>query len=85
MIMAHDIRTLFEELGLIDTGEVVGDSDPLFDSGLLDSIGLIDVLSAIEARYGVRIDPDDLNESTVGSLDAIASYLQSRYAPAQLQ
>jgi acyl carrier protein len=66
-----DIRLfLLEELaeGLADAGlepAAVGDDFDLLESGLLDSFGLLEILTAVEERFGFEVDfealdPDEL-------------------------
>lgn len=54
--------------------------ESLFDAGYLDSFALLDLVAAIEARFGIKIPDADLNPRRFDSLTRIAEYLDSRGA-----
>lgn len=56
----------------------VGPDESLFDSGLLDSFALPDVVSALETEFGVSIPDSDLNPRKFDSIERIEAYLESR-------
>jgi acyl carrier protein len=55
----------------IDSGE------SLFDSGLLDSFALVDVVNAIEKQFNVKIPDSDLSPRKFSSIQRIQDYLES--------
>ena len=54
--------------------------ESLFDSGMLDSFVLADLLAALEKEFGVKIPDADLNPHKFDSLSQIEEYLASRGA-----
>jgi len=52
--------------------------ESLFDSGLLDSFALPDMVSALEKAFGMEIPDSDLNPRKFDSVERIESYLESR-------
>jgi acyl carrier protein len=57
----------------------VPDADEsLFESGLLDSFALPDLVSALELEFGVKIPDADLNPRKFESIARIESYLDRR-------
>ena len=50
--------------------------ESLFDSGLLDSFALPELVSALEAEFGLKIPDRDLTAQTFESVDRITSYIQ---------
>ena len=52
--------------------------ESLFDSGLLDSFGLPDLISAMEREFSITIPDSDLNPRKFDSLERIEAYLDSR-------
>jgi len=56
----------------------IGTNESLFESGLLDSFGLTDLVTKLEAEYGIRIPDGDLNPRKFESIDKIASYVDDR-------
>ena len=53
--------------------------ESLFDSGLLDSFALPDVVSALEKAFSIQIPDSDLNPRKFDSISRIESYIESRF------
>lgn len=52
--------------------------ESLFDSGLLDSFALPDVVAALEKAFSVKIPDSDLNPRKFDTIERIEIYLDSR-------
>lgn len=52
--------------------------ESLFESGLLDSFSLTDVVSALEQEFSIRIPDSDLMPRKFDSVARIEAYVQSR-------
>ena len=71
-VLAGLIRTVSKQ----DVTPQIDES--LFDSGLLDSFGLPDLVSAIEKEFHITIPDSDLNPKKFESIARIERYLDSR-------
>ena len=52
--------------------------ESLFDSGVLDSFGLPDMVSALEKEFKIQVPDSDLNPRKFDSLVRIENYITSR-------
>jgi acyl carrier protein len=52
------------------------DEESLFESGLLDSFALPDLVSAIEQEFSIKVPDRDLNPRKFDSIARIEAYLQ---------
>ena len=52
--------------------------ESLFESGLLDSFTLTDLVARLETEFSIRIPDSDLTPRKFDSLDRIESYVKSR-------
>jgi acyl carrier protein len=52
--------------------------ESLFESGVLDSFTLADLVSALEEEFSVKIPDSDLSPRKFDSVARIEAYLQSR-------
>ncbi len=51
-------------------------ADPLFGSGLgLDSIDALELVVALEKKYGIRIPDEDVGKEAFASVNALADYI----------
>ncbi len=56
----------------------IGDEDSLFESGLLDSFALPDLVSGLEEEFSLKVPDSDLNPRKFDSIARIESYLSER-------
>jgi acyl carrier protein len=56
------------------------EDESLFESGLLDSFALPDLVSAIEQEFSVKVPDSDLNPRKFDSISRIDEYLSARGA-----
>ncbi|HEV3200886.1 MAG TPA: phosphopantetheine-binding protein [Bryobacteraceae bacterium] len=52
--------------------------ESLFESGLLDSNSIIDLLAALESEFGISIPDSDARPRKFESIERIEAYLESR-------
>jgi acyl carrier protein len=55
-----------------------GPDESLFESGMLDSFALPDMVSELESAFGMKIPDSDLNPRKFDTVERIESYLESR-------
>ena len=56
----------------------VSPDDSLFESGLLDSFALPDMVSALEDEFGIKVPDSDLTPRKFESISSIGRYIESR-------
>lgn len=52
--------------------------ESLFESGLLDSFTLTDLVGALESEFGIRIPDSDLSPRKFDTVERIAAYVASK-------
>ncbi len=76
--MAMKQKRISELVALISGKPVsIGTDESLFDSGLLDSFALTDLVSALEKEYKIQVPDGDLNPRKFDTLDKIAEYIEA--------
>ena len=63
---------LFGEAGTVEN------TTPLFESGLLDSTGILDVVAFIEKQWGIRVADEELVPDNFSDLEKIGMYLRRK-------
>ena len=63
--------------------EVSSADTDLVETGLLDSLGLVELLAQLEETFGVSISTDDLELENFRSIDSIAGFVARRTAAVQ--
>ena len=74
-------EAIVRSLRLPITAEEIGDSTPLFGTGLgLDSIDVLELVLEIERSFGVAIADEQTGMKVLVSVDAIADFITSERA-----
>jgi acyl carrier protein len=55
--------------------QTIQEGTMLFDEGIFDSMGLLNLISFLEEKYGVQTDDTDLVEENFQNLKAIEDYV----------
>lgn len=58
--------------------EEVPDDFDLLAQGALDSLGLVELIAAVEDRYGVELDFEDLDPESLGVVGPFCRYIEER-------
>ena len=73
--MLEKVLDIFEEV--TGTDEIREDLDlDLFEAGLLDSLGIIEVLLKIEEVFDIKLQPTDLERSDMATANNLVAFLE---------
>lgn len=79
MDLANEIRNFIVDNFLYgDTTVPLGEDDSLLQKGLIDSTGILEVVSFIEEKFGIGVEDDDLIPDNLDSIGAIAKYVMRK-------
>jgi acyl carrier protein len=56
----------------------IGPEESLFDSGILDSFALTDLIGEVETAFGIKVPDSDLTPRKFNSVSRIVSYIEDR-------
>jgi acyl carrier protein len=56
----------------------IKDSDALLESGILDSLGVLDVVNFVEREFSVGIADDELVPENFQTIDRIAAFIERK-------
>jgi len=54
------------------------DTEPLLQSGIIDSLGVLDVVAFIEAEFKIIVDDDDLIPEHFQSIEQITTFIEKK-------
>ncbi len=69
------IKNFFVEKKFIKTVDDLNDEDSLLEKGIVDSVGMLDLVGFIENEYSIKIDEDELMPENFDSLKAIQDFI----------
>ena len=56
----------------------VSNADSLLEAGIVDSLGVLSLVSFIERQYGIVVSEDEMMPENFDSIDAIATFVERR-------
>lgn len=56
----------------------LNETTPLFDDGIFDSMGLLNLISFLEKEIGVHVEDSELDLENFGSIQAIAAFIDRK-------
>ena len=74
-IRLYVIERLAPAVGL---GGALGDEDDLIDSGVVDSLGIFQLIAFLEERFGVKIGDEEITPENFGTIAAIDRLVAAR-------
>lgn len=76
MEVAKEIRNFIVENFLFGDSEVpLAEEDSLLQKGLIDSTGILEVVSFLEEKFGIAVEDDELVPENLDSIRAISKYV----------
>jgi acyl carrier protein len=78
-MIEEQVRTfIVKDLGAFGFGEELTDDYPLLQNGLIDSLGIAELIEFIENEYGVHLDLDELVAENFATVGKIATLVRSK-------
>ena len=60
----------------------VGRDESLLESGIIDSMGVLQLVAFLESTYGIKVEDDDLMPENFHTITSISAYVERRLAAA---
>ena len=64
----------------LQAGQGLEDTTPLISGGLIDSIGMLGLISFMESRFGVEFMPREVDAHTLDNVNLIAALIDRKLA-----
>ena len=77
-ILARTRAYVHETFLYMRPGFELGDSDRLLQRGVIDSMGVLELIGFLHSEFGVTVADEDINEGNLGTLSGIARYVLAR-------
>ncbi len=63
---------------LFGDGDALEDNTSFYDSGIIDSTGILEIVSFIEKQFNIRVETHELVPDNFESLSCVAEYLEKK-------
>ncbi len=74
----EEIRTFIVDNFLFGQAENLTDDTSFLEQGVIDSTGVIELVSHLEATYGIKVKDEELIPDNLDSISAVASYVEKK-------
>jgi len=80
--IAREVRRFLGENFLYDGNiEEIGDRDSLVSLAVFDSMGVVDMLTFVEQRFGIQVDSTEVNPDNFDNIAAICALVERKLGP----
>ena len=73
-----DVRGFIQDNFLYDGADPLRDDASLLDSGIVDSTGVMELITHLETTYGLTFGDDELVASNFDSVDRVVRFLGTK-------
>ena len=87
--MANDVRQTIRDF--IETSflfregrDGVGDNESLLAAGLIDSTGILELVSFLEAEFAITVLDEEIVPENLDSVEQIAAYVENKHGASRL-
>jgi len=78
-MIEEQVRTfIVKDLGAFGYGDELTDDYPLLQNGLIDSLGIAELVEFIENEFGIQLELNELVHENFGSVGSIAALIRSK-------
>ena len=81
MQVANDaaiIRDYVVDSFLLGVSDGLANDDSLIESGVLDSTGVVEMVTFLEESFGILVDDEDLTSENLDSIERLAGFVQRK-------
>jgi acyl carrier protein len=78
--IAGRVRTFLVDSFLLGDDDGFANDESLLDSGIVDSTGVMEVVSFLEETFAIGVDDDELVAENLDSVDRLAAFVQRKTA-----
>ncbi len=78
------VKAYISENFLMGQSDVeLGDDTSFLEMGLLDSTGVIELVSFLEEEFGIQVEDDEITPENLDTLNRICNYVEQKSTQAQ--
>jgi acyl carrier protein len=78
--IAQRVRAFLVDSFLLGDDDGFANDESLLDSGIVDSTGVMEVVSFLEESFAIAVDDDELVAENLDSVDRLAVFVQRKRA-----
>ena len=81
--LQHELRTYVVENYLFGQDDGFRDSDSFWELGLMDSTGVLELISYLEEKYAINLESSEIVPENLDSVEKLARFVRRKIAESQ--
>lgn len=78
MVLKEEVLKFIKENFIFDEGETLNENDSLLEKGVIDSTGVLELVSFIEEKYKITVEDDELVPENLDSINRIVAFVSRK-------
>jgi acyl carrier protein len=78
MDIMSDVRNFLYDENFKEEFKSLDENESLLERGIIDSVKMIELISFLEEKYGIKVDDDDLYPENFDTIAAIENYVKNK-------
>ncbi len=74
----NKVRDFISNSFIKDSGIAWDDSTSFFDEGIIDSVGVMELVAFLEVAFNFRVEDEEINPDNLDSVNKLVAYVQSK-------
>lgn len=74
----QELRSFVVSNFLFGKDGVLNDDDSFMEKGIIDSTGILELLSFLEQKYGIRVDDHEIVPENLDSINLLVKFVQTK-------
>ena len=72
------IVQFFDENFMVDLKDGFSDDDSFLESGIIDSTGVLELVTFLEENFGIKVEDDEIIPENLDSVNNLIRYIQQK-------
>jgi len=78
MVFKEEVLRFIRENFILDEAEKLQENDSLLEKGIIDSTGVLELVSFIEEKYNITVEDEELIPENLDSINRIAEFIKRK-------
>ena len=84
MDLKSQIRAFITKNFYVPDGATIADEESLLDQGVIDSTGVLEVISFLEDNFHLTIEDTEMVPDNLDSIDRLTAFVERKHGPSPL-
>ena len=79
-MIRNEVKSFIVDKFLFGAADRLSDDTPLLEQHIVDSTGVLEIVTFLEKNYGIRVEDEELVPENLNSIESIARFAENKRA-----